>query len=247
MGLKHDELAGTIRPLISVDEFDPKAGETPEVIVIGFYACDDDPAQDLNTFIQRGTFDVLDADVSPNPDENGEYLVFVEFERTPEFEKTFYKFIKDIENVTGKQDWMVKPYLCDHALSITDPELFSYIITQPNLYTPKDEFVMDVQVEESLRNSDISGLTTDGNYVIITDNSNRVAARVIDFGTFERMSVMHRLSESAISMSPRSEVVALASILGKNWSVHDLGKVIALENQNNEILLVDDIHFKYGI
>lgn len=246
MGLKHAELDGTVRPLISVDEFDPKSGDTPEVIVIGFYFCDDDPAQDMNTFIQRGTIDTLDSEVSPNPDENGEYLVFVEFQRTAEFEKTFYKFIKDIENVTGKQDWLVKPYLCDHALSITDPELFSYIITEPNLYQPKDEFVMDTQVEESLRNSDISGLTTDGNYVIITDNSSRVAARVIDFGTFERMSVQHRLSESAIKLSSNNEIAALASMLGKGWSVHDLGKVIALENQYNEILLVDDVHFKYG-
>lgn len=241
------ELNGTIRPLISVDEFDPKLGDTLAVIVVGFYFYDDEPAQDLNTFIQRGSFNILDAEVSPNPDENGEYLVFVEFERTLEFQKMFFKFIQDIENITGKQDWMVKPYLLDHAVSLYDPDLFNYIIVEPAQYVPKDEFKIDIKIEESLKNSDISGLTTDRDYVIITDNNSRLAARVIDFGTFDRMSAMHCLSESAIKMSSNIEIVTLASMLGKGWSVHDLGKMVALENQNNEILLVDDIHFKYGI
>jgi PHD/YefM family antitoxin component YafN of YafNO toxin-antitoxin module len=247
MSLTPNSLKDTIRPLISVDEFDAKSGETQEVIVIGFYSYDEEPAQDLNTFIQRGSFNILDAEVSPNPDEDGYYLIFVEFERTAEFDKMFYKFIKDIENVTGEQKWQVKPYLIDRTLSLYDPDLFKYIITEPSNYVAKDEFTMDAKVEESLRNSCISNLTTDGNYVIITDNNSKIAARVIDFGTFERMSVMHRLSETAIKLSSNTEIATLASMLGESWSVHDLGKVVALENENNEILLVDDVHFKYGL
>ena len=81
MSLKNEDLKGTILPTVSIDEFEPKAGDNENVIVVAFYLIDQDPAEDLNTFIQRGVVDTLDVEVSPNTDDDGRYLVFVEMAR----------------------------------------------------------------------------------------------------------------------------------------------------------------------
>jgi hypothetical protein len=60
------DLAGTLLPDVSIDEFEPKAGNDEDVIVVAFHLNDKDPADDLNTFIQRGFIDTLDVEVSPN-------------------------------------------------------------------------------------------------------------------------------------------------------------------------------------
>ena len=74
MSLKNGDLAGTVLQEVSIDEFEPKAGDDLEVIVVAFYLTDEAPAEDLNTFIQRGFIDTLDVEVSPNTDEEGRYL-----------------------------------------------------------------------------------------------------------------------------------------------------------------------------
>ena len=71
MSLKNGDLHGTLKPKVSIDEFEPKAGEDNDVIVVAFYLDDEDPAKDLNTFIQRGFIDTLDVEVSPNTDDEG--------------------------------------------------------------------------------------------------------------------------------------------------------------------------------
>ena len=62
MSLKNGDLAGTILPEVSIDEFQPKAGDEQDVIVVAFYLDDQTPADDLNTFIQRGFIDTLDVE-----------------------------------------------------------------------------------------------------------------------------------------------------------------------------------------
>jgi hypothetical protein len=81
MGLRHLELNGMVIPLISIDEFEPKMGTTEEVIVISFFCRDELPAFDLDEFIDKSVVEFLDSEVSPNPNEDGLYLVFIEFKR----------------------------------------------------------------------------------------------------------------------------------------------------------------------
>src|SRR4249920_668364 len=126
MSLKNGDLAGTVLPDVSIDEFEPKAGDEKDVIVVAFYLDDEEPAEDLNTFIQRGFIDTLDVEVSPNTDEEGRYLVFVEMSRNDTFPNKFQALLKDVENVAGEMEWEIKPYLADRTFDVNDPELYTY-------------------------------------------------------------------------------------------------------------------------
>ena len=82
-------------------------GEDADVLVISFKVADKNPANDLMNFIERGYEWVLDSDVSTGELEDGDYLVFVEMERTPEAAEQIVKVVDDILNLTGQNlsDW----------------------------------------------------------------------------------------------------------------------------------------------
>ena len=80
-GLREHDLRETILKEISVDLFDPKAGDEEDVIVVALECIDENPAKDLEEFIRTGPIDTIDSDVSPGPNEDGHYMVFTEFER----------------------------------------------------------------------------------------------------------------------------------------------------------------------
>ena len=58
---------------------------------VGFEVIDEAPAKDLEEFIRMGYVESLDTDVSPGPTMDGNYLVFVEFNRDKSFPLTFLK------------------------------------------------------------------------------------------------------------------------------------------------------------
>lgn len=248
MSLKNGDLAGTILPDVSIDEFEPKAGDEMDIIVVAFYLNDEEPAEDLNTFIQRGFVDTLDVEVSPSTDEEGRYLVFVEMSRDDTFISKFQALLKDVGNVSGNMNWAIKTYFSDgKSFSYNDPELNNYIIIDPSDYVPKDKFKMN-DMKESItnffNNSLAADLTIDGNIVTIAGNGRVVIAEVIDVGDYDTVIGRNFLSESAFGVGQNPfEAKVLLSILG-NCQVLPLGKYLCVNNDDT-VMLLKDTQIKY--
>jgi hypothetical protein len=250
MSLKNGDLAGTILPDVSIDEFEPKAGDEKDVIVVAFYLNDQNPADDLNTFIQRGFIDTLDVEVSPNTDEEGRYLVFVEMSRDDTFPNKFQALLKDIGNLSGNMDWTVKTYLADdRAFKFNDPELFNYLILQPEAYVPKDEFKMQdmkESINQFFKESLVSGLTIDGNVVTLTHNRRKIVAEVVDVGDYDVVIGRNFLSESAFGVGQNShEANVLQSMLG-NCQILPLGKYLCV-SRDDKVMLLKNTQLNYGV
>lgn len=249
MSLNNGDLAGTILPNVSIDEFEPKAGKDIDVIVVAFYLTDEGPAEDLNTFIQRGFIDTLDVEVSPNTDEEGRYLVFVEMSRDDKFIEKFRELLKDIENLTGDIVWRVKTYFSDgRSFTPDDPELTNFIIIDPSQYVPKDEFKMK-DIEESInkffRGSLVTHLTIDKNIVTLTGNSGKIIAEVTDVGDYDTVIGRNFLSESAFNVGTSShEAKILRGILG-NYNVLPIGKYLCI-NFDEQVMLLKNTQITYG-
>lgn len=241
MSLKNGDLAGTILPEISIDEFEPKAGKDLDVIVVAFYLTDEGPAEDLNTFIQRGFIDTLDVEVSPNTDEEGRYLVFVEMSRDDSFPNKFQALIKDVENLTGSQDWKVKTYFSDgQEFAFNDPELFNYVIIEPSDYVPKEQFKvkeLDEGIKEFFSTSLVTNLTINGNTVIVSGIRHKVVMEVVDVGDYDAVIGRNFLSESAFGVNRNPyESQVLQSIMG-NCQILPLGPYLCANNGSRVMLL----------
>lgn len=106
-GLRPGDLQFLILNKVSIDQFEPKTGSDKEVLVMGLYSKDEEPAQDLARFIERGYIGVKDTEVSPGPDEDGNYMVFVEIQKDKETMKRVVEILNDIKSVTTVNEWQL--------------------------------------------------------------------------------------------------------------------------------------------
>ena len=108
-GVEYADLQTLVDTTVSVGEFKPKTGTEEDVIVVGFYVKDEAPAMDLAKFIERGVTPMLDTEVSPNPNDVGMYIVFVEVENE-DLMTTTLSLINDIHGLTRNKNWSIKFY-----------------------------------------------------------------------------------------------------------------------------------------
>jgi len=108
-GVEYGDLETLVDSTISVGEFKPKTGTEEDVIVVAFYVKDEAPALDLAKFIERGPSDILDTEISPNPNDVDMYVVFVEVENEDLMKKTL-SLIDDIKGLVKVNEWKIKFY-----------------------------------------------------------------------------------------------------------------------------------------
>ena len=248
MSLKNEDLKGTILPAVSIDEFEPKSGDNDSIIVVAFYLTDKDPAEDLNTFIQRGVVDVLDTEVSPNTDDDGRYLVFVEMERDDTFPNKFQALLKDVENVAGKMDWKVKTYLSDdREFDFNDPEIYNFIILNPEEYISKDEFMkesLEDKVKSFLQDAHIMYCDFEGNKVTFGRGSRAIVAEVVDVGDYDTVIGRNFLAESAFRLTNTPiEATVLTGMLGV-YDVMPIDKYLCV-GKDDKVMLLRNTEIKY--
>ena len=109
-GLRPSDLEHLILDKVSIDEFESKSGDSNEILVMGLYAKDEEPARDLSRFIERGYIDVVDTEVSPGPDEDGNYMVFVEIDKNKDTMKKVSEILHDIKSITSINEWNLHFY-----------------------------------------------------------------------------------------------------------------------------------------
>jgi len=109
-GLRPGDLENLVLPEITVDDFEPKSGSPENIVVVSFYVKDLEPANDLASFIERGAHDIIDTEVSPAPDEDGNYVIFVEMNRDDSLMESFMKILQDVKKIVKIDKWNVEFY-----------------------------------------------------------------------------------------------------------------------------------------
>lgn len=103
--LRANDLKYFVRNVFEIDSFKSKIGNDDETVVISFTVEQQEPADDLENFIEMGYSFVLDADVTPGETEDGVYKVFVELERSKKVPGQIYEILEGVTKITGIDDW----------------------------------------------------------------------------------------------------------------------------------------------
>tara|TARA_Y100000389_G_C17466464_1_gene526121 strand:- start:2880 stop:3671 length:792 start_codon:yes stop_codon:yes gene_type:complete len=141
VALKEGDLKHTMLKNVSIDEFEPKTGETQDVMVVGLYLNETAPAKDLYHFINNSVIDIRDVEVSPNPNPDNYYMVFMELDRNEKSLDIIKEIIKEVERLSGELSWQVSTTLSEEMIPLHDDNLVRYIQTDPENYLTKDEFM----------------------------------------------------------------------------------------------------------
>lgn len=167
MALKEGDLKNTILKDISIDEFEPKTGEAADVMVVGLYLNETAPAKDLYHFINNSIVEIRDVEVSPNPNPDNFYMVFMEIDRNETCMESVKALIEEVERLSGKLDWQVSTTLSENKIGLHDDSLMGFIQCDPENYLTKDEFM--AQKLEAEERAEEKRLEEEAN-----DNSNRI-------------------------------------------------------------------------
>jgi hypothetical protein len=131
--LRPGDLRDTIDALIEIDRHTPKVDDNSETVVVCFKAMTLDAATDLGAFVEWGTKNIKDVEVSEASDKDGKFHVYVEMSRLPGLGQKIIDLIKDVEHVTEPQQWK---FVAMDGLrrDFTLPNLNHSIIQDPKIY-----------------------------------------------------------------------------------------------------------------
>ena len=103
--LKAFDLRHFVSKVVNIDSYKSKIGDDEDVVVISFEVDSEDPAKDLEHFIEMGYAFVLDADVSPGETDDGNYKVFVEIERGRRAADQIVEILEGVSKLSGVENW----------------------------------------------------------------------------------------------------------------------------------------------
>lgn len=137
--LETGDLEGAISSTIHIDEFKSKMGEDKDIIVFSFKLIDKKPAEDLVNYIEKGYNWVLDADQSSGSMSNGDYVLFVETERTKDFPKQLMELLSDMNNLMGEkfEGWKFAYHKGNQYQPVTEENIMQFVPLSAEDYEAK--------------------------------------------------------------------------------------------------------------
>lgn len=225
-GLRSGDLIDLIMPDISIDEFESKIMD--DAIVVGIKVTDKEPAEDLSRYIERSGIDLLDADVSPGPDEDGYYYVFIEFMRDKKFPTKLDKIISLTEKLTDITKWQIKAYHLDDAFDYSEEAVRKNIRLQSQ------------QVEEAIINYVANSVT---NTVTLRENKlylDNLKYEIISFGNDLNLYSAFKFSFKPLRLDETAQrsISIIQSKLGDQWSIKQIDEYLLCQQHNSTDLLI---------
>lgn len=235
-GLRELDLEELIIPMISIDEFESKVDT--DAIVIGFFVKDSDPADDLNRFIQKSPVILLDTDVSPAPNEDGYFLVFVELSRDAGFKEKLFSILSEIKNLVGLDltDWSFTCYGHDGVFELSDDNI--HVLIRTESIDDLKQKAFDEDLLEFFIPTILDNVSLTENILSLTRGSNVASGEIISFGPAELIeeSIIGKtvnLTEEANRACRRWE-----TMLGEGWLAHIVGEFTLLSSAYDTNVLV---------
>jgi len=137
MTVKYGEMINLVTPKISIDQYKPKIGEANETVVVALEVSQEGAAGDLSNLIETDVVESLDVDVSQGPNNNGNYLVFVEFTRDKNLHSNIMEIMKAVSNVTDITEWKYDYYKGDSSKELNEQNLSETVLDNQEQYVLK--------------------------------------------------------------------------------------------------------------
>lgn len=238
-GLRSGNLENYISDLFTVDQYRSKMGEDRDVVVLGFKVKEKYPALDLVEFIEKGFKFILDADMSPGEEHDGQYQVFVEIERTPQLGSQMKDLLEGIGKLADFYDWKFKYQ--------KNPSVFEFDVNTISEHVPMTQEEYDRKILE-FKNNDIQDFFNQGAVGVTLEADNTLVFKKPFAGDLTAKFVAigdHELVKETIpgaldlSESSQSQVLFLNKFLG-NYDIDKIGNKFLIRNGKQAVVIEKD-------
>ena len=132
--LRPNTLMDLINPKIYIDTYTPKV-KNDSIVVVFKIPNNYDAAYDLSSFIEKLPYGIVDTEARELPDTDGNYLVFVEYDRDSKFPVNLMNTLGDVNKLGQDQQYTAEFY---NSLTQTDlPVTIETIETNTRLVSEK--------------------------------------------------------------------------------------------------------------
>jgi hypothetical protein len=235
-GLRSNDLNDLVFPIFEVDTYRSKMGEDRDVCVVTFQVKERAPAKDLMEFVEKSFNFVLDSDVSAGENQDGDYYVFVELERSSKIVDQIKEMMYGIKKLTGINEWKFRYHKVNNIFDMTTETLKNKIPSNPGLY---EEYLGKYRTEGVKRffnKTLMDDLTLDGDIVTFHKPFNqKVQLRMIKEG--DNKTIIEGIDDAIqIDDKATSETLWLTKVLG-DYNITKIGDKFVFNNGNTAMLL----------
>lgn len=234
--LRAEDLRGFVKKIIEIDSFKSKIGDDEDVVTLSLTVDHEDPAKDLENFIEMGFDFVLDADVSPGELDDGTYKVYVELERTRYVAEQIREMLDGIEKITGIDNFKFRYFKSFKSLDATLENLASEIPMDKESYTIATERNRLNNFSEFFSNSYAEEIKLiDESITFKRTYSGPVSFDVVSSGN--KQDIYNSIKgPMMMENKDMAEVMFLTKVIG-NYNINKIGDTFIFENSGWAVAL----------
>ncbi len=230
MGLQKSDLHHLVDSIVEIDSYKSKMGNDADIVTVAFSVTGNEPAKDLENFIEKGYPFVLDADVSSGEQSDGTYKVFVEMERNKDVPANILEILDGVKKLAEIEDLRFRYYKNFRSLDVNNENLSETI--------PLDKDAYDIKIKEThlenyknfFSNSYAESIELKDDVLEVKNTYQQpVKFDVVNFGKDLEIS-------ETINMEDMAEVIWATKYLG-DYNITKYGKNLVLENQGYQLQL----------
>lgn len=233
-GLRAGDLAETIYPHFEIDSFRSKMGEDEDICVVTFQSKDRYPAKDMMEFIEKGYNFVLDADVSAGENEEGEYSIFVEMERTKNIAENIMEMLYGLEKLTGIFEWDFKYYKDIKKYKATTENLKKKVPSSSRIYEQTMQRFRTDEMKTFFNKTLMDDLILEGNKItVLKPFDNKVEFELVEEGDDK---LIEGLEDIRVDADATAEIFWLTKVMG-NYNIQKFGDNYLFTNESKSLVL----------
>lgn len=236
-GLRAKDLRDQVDHIFTIDQYKSKMGEDKDIVVVGFRVADKYPAIDLMEFIEKGYTFILDSDMSTGEERDGQYQVFVEFERTPKFAGQLRDILEGVSQLCDCWDWKFRYHKEIESLPFSPEAINEHVPTTPQDYETKLLEYKKSDVSNFFDQSAIDDIVLDenDNLKFIKPYSESLTAKLVAMGWYEDLKDQ---IPGAIQLdeTSRTQTIFLEKYLG-NYEIHKIDNKFLIRNGNRAVII----------
>jgi hypothetical protein len=234
--LRPNDLKNLVKKTFDIDSFKSKIGEDVDICVLSFTVDAEDPAKDLEHFIEMGYNFVLDADSTPDERDDGKWLVFVEIERSRHIGKQVFEVVEGVKKVTGLEDMRFRYFKNFKSKDATEEELTSAIPQDKASYETATERNSLDNFSEFFKRSYADKVTVlDESITFKKPYNANVTFNIVNSGN-KRDIYDSIKGPIVLETKDMAEVMFLTKIIG-NYNITKLGNTFIFENNGWAVAL----------
>jgi len=238
-GLRSGDLENYVSELFTVDQYKSKMGEDKDVIVLGFHVREKNPAIDMMEFIEKGYDFILDADMSAGEENDGQYQVFVEIQRTPELKSQLKELLGGVGQLCKCTEWKFRYQKEPKSREFNEENITEAIPMTKDDYERKVMEIKNVDVKEFFDQGIVDvALESDNNLIFSKPYAGDISAKFIAIGDYA--DVKHTVpGPLSLDESSQSQMFFLSKYIG-NYEINKIGNKFLIRNGNRAVVLEKD-------